>query len=180
MLLLFCVSRVPCIHSAVKDTKRSESGHRMSQIVRPIAKILPSSHTPSSPPASTTHVSASASTPSTNTNVPTTRFRFPRAMTVSFNKPKDRGELEARRTSSPNRGRMSSIFYSENSKGVDITTPLVKDQEFAPLNMEEQNAAELVETMKGELNSLSNMILPISTGPAAINLTGRKRERERE
>ena len=71
------------------------------------------------------------------------------------------------------------MFYSGNSDGVDVTTPLVKDQEFAPLNMQKQNTRELIETMKCELKSLGDMIMPISTGTAAINLTVRENEGER-
>ena len=75
---------------------------------------------------------------------------------------------------------MSSIFYSENSKGVDVTMPLVKDQEIAPLNMQKQSTVELTDTMKCELKSFSDMIMPISTGTAAINLTVREEKEKHD
>ena len=152
---------------AVKDSRRSEMGNRMSLIVRPIAKILPSSHTPSSP-----------STPATTSTITTstrTRSKLARAKTVCFRKPKDQNGSEIDMLSL-SRARIGSMFYSGRSSGFDVTTPLTKDKDFAPLNMGEQNTVELIGTMKCELTSLSDMILPISTGKAAINLTVREKK----
>lgn len=141
-------------------------GNRRSHIVKPIAKILPSSHMPSSLSTTTN------TTPSTRT-----RPKLARAKTVAFKRPKDQSEHQA----DPfclDRARVGSMFYSDNSNHIDVTTPLVKDQEVVPLNMENQNTVELIETMKGELRSLSDMIMPISTGTAAINLTVRDKEKK--
>ena len=81
-------------------------------------------------------------------------------------RPRDHDSFEP---SSP-RGR-TSTFYTEDEKGVDVTTVFVRPvQEMDALNLNKKSSYEMVQLLGQEIDQLNNMVMPMSTGAASVNM----------
>lgn len=78
-------------------------------------------------------------------------------------------ELDSFEPGSP-RGR-TSTFYTEDEKGVDVTTVFVRPvQEMDALNLNKKSSYEMVQLLGKEIDQLNNMVMPMSTGAASVNM----------
>lgn len=94
--------------------------------------------------------------------------RIKRAATLVLRggRPRDHENFEP---GSP-RGR-TSTFYTEDEKGVDVTTVFVRPvQEMVALNLNKKSSYEMVQLLGKEIDQLNNMVMPMSTGAASVNM----------
>ncbi len=68
--------------------------------------------------------------------------------------------------------RTSSLFYTDHTHGVDVTTIFIRpDREYSPMQFEGKSAQEVLDMLREEISELNNMIMPVSTGSGTINMT---------
>jgi hypothetical protein len=65
----------------------------------------------------------------------------------------------------------SSMFFTENDKGTDVTTMLIRPtREVESINLNSLSTTELFQLWKNKMNELNTAVLPITTGKGEINL----------
>lgn len=64
-----------------------------------------------------------------------------------------------------------STFYTEDDKGIDVTTMFVRPtKDIEPLRLNSLSTVELVNVLKDKMNELNSSLLPMTTGKAEVNM----------